>query len=613
MSGRVAVALFASLLVLGSAGCGRRDRPSRPPDLVLITLDTFRADRAGCYGNPSGLTPALDRALRTGTIARNAYAPAPLTAPSHATMFTAKEPYAHEVRENGLFRLEDAHRTLAEHLSGQGFKTAGFIAAFPLESRFGFARGFEKYDETLGPAGEMALYYAERPARDVVDALLAWLDGMQPSDRLFLWAHFFDAHHPYRPPRPYSALPGRSPYDREIRSVDAALGRLLNGIAGRDRAALVAIVSDHGEGLGEHRELSHGILLYEETMRGLFGLAAPREARLLDALPRIHEPLARYADLAPTLLDILALPPLPDAEGTPLAEGPPANGIYGETYYPMLHYRWSPLLCWREERWAYIHGPSPQLFDRIADPGEKTNVVDAHREIAAECRERIEERRSEPASPMDGLDDAAREKLAALGYVAVAGGTHDPSKDPNDLIDSVNNLFRGMTLVLEGNPRAALPYLQNAYRDDPENATAVFHLANCFREVGEYGTAITYYRRAIDLDPRIGEAWAHLAVLRWERGDRDVAQQLLKEGLSKNPQSFALHVAAGELALEVGRWDEAEKHFDSAVDIEPHRIEPWHNLATIAERRGNLDEARRLRERATALAGKNRGGSARAR
>jgi Flp pilus assembly protein TadD len=235
------------------------------------------------------------------------------------------------------------------------------------------------------------------------------------------------------------------------------------------------------------------------------------------------------------------------------------------------------------------------------------NVAAAHVEVVAERRRWLDARENVPSPEGSALHDDAKEKLAALGYVAGTRKEPDLSKDPAELIDAVNFLFRGMTLVSEGNPRGALPYLQNAYREDPNNAFAVFHLANCFREVGELGTAMTYYRRAIDLDPSIAEAWAHLAVLRWERGDRDIATRLLSDGLAANPASFALHISAGELAFEVGHLEEAEVHFHAAADAEPRLAAPWTQLAAIAERRGNATEARRLRDRAASLAGEGSG------
>ncbi|MFN8179862.1 MAG: sulfatase-like hydrolase/transferase [bacterium] len=602
--------MAALLVVLASASCARRESArdeatpdtGPPRDLLLLTLDTFRADRAGCFGYPGGLTPAIDRALRPALLARDAYAPAPLTAVSHATILTGLQPYHHGVRENGLFTLPDSVTTLAAHLSRHGFRTAAFIAAFPLEKRFGFAQGFASFDEDLGPDPGLGTYYAERPAREVVDRVLAWTRGLARDDRAFLWAHFFDAHQPHRASAALRRLPAPGDYEREIREMDGQIGRLLRGLEEAGRRPLLAIVSDHGEGLGQHRELTHGILLHEETMHGLIGIAGPRGSAVAGRLHGVRQTVATYADIAPTLLDALGLPPMADRDGTSLLAPASPEGAYGETYYPMLQYRWSPLLSWRDDRWAYLEGPHRELYDRAADPGELRNVAAEHPDVVDSLSRRIADVASAPPEPSgDTLDPGAREKLLALGYIASRRAGYDPKKDPSDYIDAVNSLFHGMTLVSEGKASEALPALRSAYAADPENAVTVFYLASCLRELGDVGTAMTYYQRAIQLDPRVAEAWAHLAVLRFDRGEKEAAFRLLDDGLRVNPEAFALLMTAGELSRDEGRLEEAKGRFEHAASVEPKRFEPWSALADLAERRGDVAEARKLRERAQKL------------
>ncbi len=596
-------ALLAALMVC--AGCGKpapAPRGPAPLDLLLITLDTLRADRVGCYGNPGGWTPRLDRALRAGWIARNAYAPAPLTAISHATMLTGLEPYRHGVRENALFVLDPSVPTLATHVRDRGLATAAFIAAFPLESRFGFAPGFDTFDEDLGPEGPAGLLYAERRASDVVDRVLAWLGTPAAAGRWFAWVHFFDPHHPYEPLGAYAGLPAGTDYEREIRGMDAELGRLLRGVESVGRDPVLAIVSDHGEGLGDHGEMTHGILLHEETMRGLLGIRAPGTSPAAGRMHGVHEPVMSYADLAPTLLEALGLPPLADIDGrSALAAGPARTGVYGETYYPMLHYRWSPLLSWRDARLAYVEGPSPELYDRVADPGERTNLVRERAAAADPLRAALEEVASPPEAPAAALDAAAQEKLGALGYLGTpAAPDYDPTKNPKDHLDVINELFRGMSLAGEGRLQQALGPLQRAYRADPDNATVLFHLADCHRRLGNVDTAMDYYRSAIAKDARVDQAWAHLAILRWERGHRDEARQLLEDGRRTNPGSFALWMTSGDLSAEAGRMDEARAAYERAGAIAPERGEPWAALARLAAQRGDAAEARRLSELAAA-------------
>ena len=286
MKRAVGLALAIGLAVVGlipTGGCGPSERitplepPTGPPDVWLITLDTFRADRAGSHGNPQGLTPWLDRLARGGMTARSAYAPVPLTAPSHATMLTGLEPPTHGVRDNGGYALDASLPTLATILGESGFRTGAFIASFPLASRFGFAQGFDEFDETLRENRGSNDYYAERPATEVAAVAHAWLRGLDRDERWFLWTHFFDPHHPLVPPPPFARLPGLGDYEREIRALDHALGGLVRDveILGGGRRPVIALVTDHGEGMGDHRESSHGILLHEETMRGVFLVSAP--------------------------------------------------------------------------------------------------------------------------------------------------------------------------------------------------------------------------------------------------------------------------------------------------------------------------------------------------
>jgi arylsulfatase A-like enzyme/Flp pilus assembly protein TadD len=576
------------------AGCGREEVVVRtgPPDVLFISVDTFRADRAGCHGHPGGLTPELDRLFRRGLHAAHAYAPAPITAPSHASLLTSLEPPSHGVRDNATYPLEDDVPTLSTLLQDRGFRTGAFIAAFPLAGRFGFARGFEHFDEEIEAVTESPTYYAERPAETVVDAAVAWVRDLPANDRWFAWTHFFDPHHPHVVPRSLQRLPANSDYDREVRGLDLQIGRLLRELeATAGRLPIVAVASDHGEALGGHGESSHGLLLYEETTRALFAIVAP------GLQPALHREIVRHVDLLPTLFDILELE-IPDhAEGRWLLEAEPADvGAYSEAYSPAYNYGWSPLLSWRDDRWTYIEGPDPELYDRWNDPREKRNVRDEHPDIVNGFAREIAKIAVDAGNPADeALDDEARSKLLALGYLG--GGTGSLSfrsdKDPKKLVVSATALFRGITLFLnESKPQEALPYLQRAYRADPDNMMAVYYLAFCLNRLGDATTAMSYYRRTIELNPRAAEAWAHLAVLEFERGRPAVAFDLLAEGLDVNPRSFPLLMTSGDLHGESDNPAKADSLFRSAAAIEPERPEPWVRLAELAESAGDAPAAR---------------------
>lgn len=589
------------------APLGRGRGPEGAPDVLLITLDTFRADRAGCMGYPGGLTPALDRLLRQGRIARDAYAPAPLTAVSHASLLTGLDPPRHGVRDNVSFVLADSLPTLATVFAGAGLRTGAFVSGFPLAAQFGFARDFAAFDDRFDRPGVERLYFAQRSADQVVDSLLEWLTGLPATTRWFAWAHFFDPHYPRQVPAALRGLPAPGDYEREIRGLDIQLRRLEKGLErlGGGGLPVVAIVTDHGEGLGDHLELSHGILLYEETMRGLFGISAPPATAEAERLGTgIMDGVVRYADLAPTLFDVLDLESAAPGDGrSRLAGGRVGEGAYGETYGSLFRHGWSPLLSWRDDKWAYIESPNPELYDRRADPGETRNVLGEHPQVGQEISRRLAELAHEPAPPVAAaLDEDARRKLEALGYIATGGSASpDRRKDPKQHIGAVNLLFRGTSLLAENKPAAALPVLQQSYHLDPENPSTVFQLADCLRTLGDEPTAMTYYRRSLELSPLLGEAWAHLAVLEFERGRREEAFRLLAEGLVHNPKSFPLLMTSADLRFEIGDYEEAEALYRHASEKNPLHPQAWLQLARLAEMRGSADEAEAARRRAREL------------
>ena len=407
-----------------------------------------------------------------------------------------------------------------------------------------------------------------------------------------MWTHFFDPHHPPHVEAPLQELPARDDYDRSLRGLDLEVGRLLRALAERGHVPIVAVASDHGEALGGHGESSHGLLLYEETTRALFAVAAPA------APPSLHASVVRHADLAPTLLDVLGLDGLEAIDGRSLVRGgAPDGGAYGEAWSPAFKYGWSPLLAFRDESWTYIEGPDPELYDRRTDPAESRNVREEHPDVVARLSREIARIAKEPETPSDALlDEEARSKLLALGYLGGGGvPAFRSGKDPKALITSATALFRGIHLVLsEHRAQEALPYLQRAYRADPDNPMAVHYLAYCLHRLGDATSAMSYYRRAIELNPRGAEAWAHLAVLEFDRGRREEAFALLDEGFAVNPGSFPLLMTAGDLRRDAGEPDPADSLWRVAAEVEAKRPEPWVRRAELAEGRGDDVAAREL-------------------
>jgi arylsulfatase A-like enzyme/Tfp pilus assembly protein PilF len=576
---------------------GSGDEAAAIPDVLLITLDTFRADRAGCMGHPGRLTPALDRIARRGVLARNAFAPAPLTAVSHASILTGLRPPAHGVRENWFFRLPDTVPTLATRLQAAGYRTGGFIAGFPLKRRFGFAQGFDTFDDRLG-ASEATADAVERPGELVVRSALSWVRSLAPRSRWFMWAHFFDPHYPWDPHPPLDRHPAGNDYDREIVWTDLQVRRLLRGLeAADDGPLLIALATDHGEGLGGHGELTHGVLLYQEMTRAIFCIAAPagnEEERALGS--GIRGQVTRLTDIAPTLLALLGLEAEDSFDGCSiLQEAEQPLYAYAETYYPEFHFDWSPLHSLRTSRWSYIESPEPELFDLRLDPGETRNVLAENPQVAAEFACRLAALTVPPRERAgDEVGEQVREQLMSLGYVAGSvspepGGAR--GKDPKKLVSTANAIFRGITSRAQGDLPAALQHLQRAYRADPENKTVLYQLANCHRDMGQLAMAHSYYRRAIQVNPQAAEAYMELAALERGRGRTEEAFDVLDEGLEHCPHNVGLLVSAGDLHREVGLLAEAREHYEAARDVDPHDAEPWIGLAELAEQEGREQAA----------------------
>ncbi len=606
MNRGVQICLLLGAAIAGAAfgACSpgeRRDGGSGAaghPDVLLITLDTFRADRAGCMGHPGGLTPTLDRIARTGLLARAAYASAPLTAVSHASILTGLDPPDHGVRENWFFRLPDTAPTLADRLQAAGYRTGGFIAGFPLTRRFGFSQGFETFDDRLGSPMTTTTGAMERPGELVVDSALAWARGLPAESRWFLWAHFFDPHYPWDSRPPLQRHPAEDDYDREILWTDLQVHRLLRGLEGIEGALpLIALATDHGEGLGGHGELTHGVLLYREMTRAVFCMAAPAnsdEARRLGT--GIRGRITRLTDIAPTLLDLVGLEPAGACDGRSiLKEAQEPLVAYAETYYPQFHFDWSPLHSLRTDRWSYIESPEPELFDLQRDPGETRNVLAENPQVAERLSRQLAALTIPPEEVGDDdVSEEIRDQLMSLGYVA---GSASPTpaggrdKDPKKLVWTANAIFRGITLMAEGDLAGALRHLQHAHREDPENKTVLYQLGNCYRDLGRFAMAKSYYRRTIEVNPRAAEAYIELALLEMGRGRKQEAFGVLSKGLEHCPRNVGLLVTAGDLKRETGLLDEARDLYETGRSVDPHDVEPWIGLAELAEQDGRQKAA----------------------
>ena len=420
-------------------GCARAPQPGtpRPRNVLLVTIDTLRADHVGAYGYTRARTPALDALAAGGVRFDRAYAAAPITLPSHATILTGRYPPGHGARDNGL-PVTATVPTLATELRARGFATAAFVAAFPLDHQFGLNRGFDVYGDQLPrqPNGQIA---NERPASAVVSDAIAWLNQQSSivnrqssiARQFFLWVHLFDPHAPYGDPA--SRRPILDRYDDEIATADREIGRLLDALGPARADTLIVAAGDHGEAFGEHGEYAHSIFVYDTTLRVPLIVAGPGVA----ARTRVDAAVT-LADVAPTVARAMG-GTMKDVDGVDLAPalagGTLANReLYAESFAPLFEFGWSPLRAIRSGAWKYIAAPKPELYDVERDPREDQNVVSTQQATVATLAPRAD--RYSPARMPDTrmVDASGLERLRALGY-SMPGGPRDPSAtrvDPKD-------------------------------------------------------------------------------------------------------------------------------------------------------------------------------------
>ncbi len=437
MTHRSLALLVASCLVL--MACRPEPEPGPPADVLLITLDTTRADRLAPYGFHDAPMPALERLAREGVLFEQAMSVAPLTVPAHASLLTGLFPPRHGVRDNAAAPLAASHRTLAETLAGRGFGTAAFVGAAVLAADRGLSQGFAHYSS--GAAAAPGRLPMQRDAAAVVDEAVAWLEGTT-APRVFMWTHFYDAHRPYAPPEPFASRHAADPYVGEIAYVDAQIGRLLDAVDRRRRLdrTMVVVAGDHGESLGEHGERDHGVFVYQNVLR------VPLIVRLPAVQPRRVPWVVRLVDVMPTVLAALDVP-APPGDGVSLLDHMAGTGrdleAYGESEYPR-RFGWSPLRVLRDGRFTLIEAPRPELYDLERDPFEERNLYLERRATADAMRARLATLAASAAPAAAASSEPVpadlRERLAALGYAGTAAASA-PSPgvtlpDPKDCFSS---------------------------------------------------------------------------------------------------------------------------------------------------------------------------------
>ena len=585
----------------------------RRPDVVLITIDTLRADRVGATGGQPGVTPAIDELARGGATFLDATAHVPLTLPSHTSILTGRYPIAHGVHDNSGFTIGGDVPTLATILHDAGYHTAAFVSSFVLRGATGLSRGFDRYDDRFEGAGRAHVTTAslERRAADVARDVTEWL-GSVPHP-FFLWVHFYDPHAPYDPPPAFAARFAGRPYDAEVASADFGVGRVIGALSAATRGnALIVVTGDHGESLGEHGESEHGILLYDATLHVPLivqgpgvgaGIRVDRQVRHVDLLPTV-------ADLSgissPAGIDGVSLAPLiraaaPVGTRSAIDHANDAPTSYAESRFGELHFGWRPIRSLRDGEWKYIDSGAPELYHLPADQAERDDIARTHADTAAGMAKALDAMTAaRPAAIV--ADPTVAERLRSLGYVTGRVDLGGRDRDPHREIvryEAYVKTFNAAAAALEnGRSRDAETTFRQLARDFPLAFEAHQYLARAL--VARHATkeAIAELETSIKLSPREPVLYFDAARALADEGQFDRAFGRVDEGRRLEPTSVYGPLTEGVVARAAGQTDRAEHAFQAALQMNPTLAAAHYELAAIAESRHDRDLARREYQRA---------------
>jgi arylsulfatase A-like enzyme/tetratricopeptide (TPR) repeat protein len=606
----ISLAAVAVLALAAAAwwafGAGQA-RPQPPRNLLLITVDTLRADALGAYGNTTAATPWLDRLASSGVRFDNAHAHTVVTLPSHANILTGRLPPDHGVRDNSGFRVSPGEESLATRLKTQGFRTAAFISAFPLDSRFGLARGFDVYDDRfLDHAPRPAMLEQERAGIETAAAAERWLRAQDSSERWFCWVHLYEPHFPYTPPEPFATRFARDPYAGEVAATDAALGPLLDTIlrAGASTRTMVVVTSDHGESLGEHEEATHGVFAYEATLKVPLVLYFPPlwQSRTVGAA-------VSHVDILPTILESLEIPAGPGLRGhslSALARGEQRDDdvTYFEALSGSLNRGWAPLQGVISNGLKYIDLPIPELYDLRGDVHEARNLAPEKPAHVSELRKLLGSFAGNPIRPVKETSDV-RERLRSLGYTASNGAgtrkTYTEKDDPKRLIVFDRTLQDVAGLFLAGRVSEALERSRALVKQRPDMRIAWLQLAQLEREIGDLPAGVAALRRALELGPDDDETVSLLgAYLTAADRPREAIDVLQPYATTRDPDLQVL-IALALAQARAGRTADALGTLERARAQDPSNVMLLVHTATVRLIAGQRAEARRTFEAALAL------------
>jgi len=607
---------LAALLAICCA-CGRAARPSAPPiaagalrgaNVLLVTIDTLRADYVGAYGSSRGATPTLDRLAAEGLRFDVVYAHVPLTLPSHTTIMTGTYPFTSGVRDNGSFRFDGARPTLASALKHAGYSTAAFVGAFPVDARFGLNAGFDVYDDNYGsrPAGG-ELSVLERSAEAVLAPAFAWIAAHEsvipnpqsirdpqsairnPNLPWFVWTHLYDPHDPYEPPEPYRSRYAADLYAGEVAYADAALGAFLDRLrsSGALDRTLVVVMADHGESLGEHGERTHGLFAYNATLRVPFVVWAPPIVR-----PGVVSSPARLVDVMPTILDLVGV----DAGGAPdgrsvrpaaageRAEGDP--GSYFEALNANLTRNWAPLSGVVQGGIKLIDLPVPELYDLAADPAEQQNLYARRSDLAKPLERQLDALTARALKPAAGpVDRETAQRLQSLGYIVAPAPkparTFTARDDPKNLIGLQNRLDSALDAMKRGDADSAERLLRSVVDERADFTVASERLAFLYHETGQLPRAIATLEAAARSSPADAELLATLGEYLQQANQLDRSAAVLEAAIKVNAAETDAHEKLGVTYTRMRRFADAEREFRAVLAVDPGSPTTYNNLGSL--------------------------------
>ena len=631
------MALLASAAILYWR---RIDRSIKPANVILITLDTLRADHLGVYGYARAQTPNIDRWAEKSTVFLNATATVPLTLPAHSSIMTGTYPFVHGVRDNGGFYLEEKSVTLAETLKTAGFQTGGFVSAFVLDRRWGIAQGFQHFFDNfeLSKFKMLSLDSVQRDGKETVDEAVKWLD-QKSNAPFFLWIHLYDPHTPYDPPEPFrSEFKGTGAfglYDGEIAYTDNLVGRIHDYLETNKllNTTLVVLTADHGESLGQHQESGHGFFIYDATMHVPLIIWAPGE------MPRTVEDQVRSIDIFATICDAARVAAPPENQGVsllPLVRGkslPKKLTAYSESHYAKFHYGWSDLKSLRTAEYKYIQAPRPEFYRVSQDRDEKQNLYGTEQKRSAPFESEITTMTQAHAGSTKGpkaMDSESLEKLQALGYIGtyISGSKSEesgPLSDPKDKIRLYNliklaqwnsaegkiqeardqiervlsedarileaHLVHGSILSKQKDFAGARGSFQKALNLNPDYSAALFAMAKAFMDERNYEAAKAGFQRLAELDPRDTKPFFQLGDIALEEKDFAKAKTYFRKVIELEPDQAVSRNRLGAVYLELGNHNEAMQELDKALEFNQRIPNAHFNKGLVFEARGQWELA----------------------